>query len=354
MKFRTVSIVLLAAMLLVGVVPLAAQAATEAAECAAGSWLFDDERLENGPVCIPDNPQRIISLDMPGTEFLLLNHIPIVGVFGYVAEEISVITPGLADDLANIPKFDYPPNLELVTRLQPDLIIAYKDSSLFYAGLEKIAPVVVYDANHATDWKSSTSFWSKVFKKEDAYADMLATYNARVVELQQALGDKRGDIKVSTFAPSADYPMIFVSDSAQGIILNDAGLGRPESQAHTFEESGYKEGGADYGFVKISNESLDLADGDVIFLFGYPSSDPKVAAENLQYLEDYQQTNPLWKSLKAAQAGNVHIVGVHWFRAQTYLAANLILDDLFTYLTDIKPTLPSPAAEFAATPEAAA
>lgn len=317
-----------------------------AAQCEPGFRLFDHERLANDPVCIPDNAQRVISLDMPATEFLLLNDIPFVGVFGYAADEISAITPGLADEMADIPRFDWPPNLELVTELNPDLIIAFKDSSLFYEGMEAIAPLVVYDAAYATDWKSSTLFWSQVFGKEDAYADMLATYDARVAELQAALGDARGEMEVSAFVPSPTYPMIWLVDSAQGVVLQDVGLGRPESQAVTFEEGGYAEGGADYGFVAISTERLDLADGDEIFIFTWPSTDPEVMAENIRTLEDFNANDPVWQALQGVQAGNVHIVGPHWFRAQTYLAVNLMLDDLFATLTDVEPTITSPAAEF--------
>lgn len=342
MKFRSLLLLALA-IALIGVLPAAAQDTTE---CPEGFWLFDHERLATDPVCVPDNPQRIVSLDMPATEFLLLNDIPIVGVFGYAAEEISAVTPGLAERFEGIPTFDWPPNLELATSLNPDLIIAFKDSSLFYEGMEAIAPLVVYDAAYATDWKSSTSFWSQVFGKEDAYADMLATYDARVAELQAALGEDRGEIAVSAFVPSPTYPMIWLRDSAQGVVLNDVGLGRPEAQAVTFDEGGYSEGGADYGFVAISEEALDLADGDVIYIFTYPVTDPETAAEMQAALEGYNANDPLWQSLSGVQAGNVHIVGTHWFRAQTYLAANLILDDLFATLTDVEPTIPSPAAEY--------
>lgn len=314
--------------------------------CEPGFHLFDHERLATDPVCIPENPQRIVSLDMPATEFLLLNDIPIVGVFGYAADEIAAVTPGLADDLEGIPTFDWPPNLELVTSLAPDLIVAFKDSSLFYEGMDAIAPLVVYDAAYATDWKSSTSFWSQVFNKEAAYADMLETYNGRVAELQAALGEARSEIGVSAFVPSADYPMIWLVDSAQGVILQDVGLGRPEAQATTFADGGYTEGGADYGFVAISNERLDLADGDEIFIFTWPTTDAAVAAENQQYLEDFNNNDTLWTALIGDRKDSVHIVGPHWFRAQTYLAANLILDDLFTYLTEVEPVIPSPASEF--------
>lgn len=320
--------------------------AQEQAECEAGFWLFEHERLATEPVCIPENPQAIVSLDMPATEFVLLNEIPIVGVFGYAADEISAITPGLADDLEGIPTFDWPPNLELLAELNPDLIIAFKDSSLFYEGMDQIAPLVVYDAAYATDWKSSTAFWSQVFQKEDAYEEMIATYEARTAELAEALGEDRGDIKVSAFVPSPTYPMIWLVDSAQGVILQDVGLGRPESQAYTFEEGGYVDGGADYGFVAISNEALDLADGDEIFIFTWASTDPEVTATNLQFLEEFDENDVLWQSLSGVKNDRVHIVGAHWFRAQTYLAANLILDDLFTHLTDVEPSIPSPAAEF--------
>lgn len=317
-----------------------------AGDCPEGMWLFDHERLATDPVCIPENPQRIISLDMPATEFVLLNDIPIVGVFGYAADEISAITPGLGAKLEGIPTFDWPPNFELAASLNPDLIIAFKDSSLFYEGMEAIAPIVVYDAAYATDWKSSTSFWSQVFGKEDAYTQMLATYDARVAELQTALGDDRADIDVSAFVPSADYPMIWLKDSAQGIILQDVGLGRPDSQDVTFAEGGYAEGGADYGYVRISQEVLNLADGDEIYIFTYPTTDPDTAAQLQQGLEDFNANDPIWQSLSGVQAGHVHIVGAHWFRAQTYLAANLILDDLFATLTDVEPTIPSPAAQY--------
>lgn len=341
---------LLMVILVLAAMPLAAQDAPT--ECADGFWLFEHERLAHGAVCVPDDPQRIVALDMPATEFALLNDVPLIAVYGYVADEISAISPGLAAKMDGLPRLDWAPNLEVVTELNPDLIIAFKDSSLFYEGMEAIAPVVVYDAAFFTDWKSSTAFWAEVFGKTEAFDEMLATYDARVAELAEALGEDRGDIEVSLYYPNVDFPMIFLVDSAQGVILQDVGLGRPAGQAVTFDEGGYTQGGADYGWVQLSAERVDLADGDEIFMFAYPTTDPDQHAVLEESIIDYNDNNPLWQALTANKKDHVHIVGPHWFRAQTYLAANLILDDLFATLTDVEPQIASPAAEYLAAPAA--
>jgi ABC-type Fe3+-hydroxamate transport system substrate-binding protein len=151
---------------------------------------------------------------------------------------------------------------------------------------------------------------------------------------------------VSAFIPNPDFTVIWLRDSAQGVILNDVGLGRPASQATTFDEGGYTEGGADYGWVQISTESLDLAKADEIFMFTWADPDPANAAAMRQALEDFAANDALWQAVQGDDPGNVHIVGAHWYRAQTYLAANLILDDLFAALTDVEPTITSPAAPY--------
>lgn len=323
----------------------AAEATVE--ECDEGFRLFDHERLVGEPVCIPENPQRVLALDLSGAEFSLLNDIPIVGIFGYMSNEITALTPVLGEELAETPTLDWPPNLEFVTKLEPDLIIAFYDAGLELAGFDEIAPLVIYDPTSGGDWKASTAFWSEVFQKQDEFTEIMETYNARIAELQEALGEDRDNIEVSLFVPTVDKPLVWLVDSAPGQILEDVGLGRPASQVARTETG--SSSSTNYGFINISSERLDLVDGDEIFIFTWASADLETAANNRQALEDFHADNELWQTLEGVQNGNVHIVGGHWFRAQTYLAANLILDDLFTYLTDIEPTIPSAAQPFLTT-----
>ncbi len=89
----------------------------------------------------------------------------------------------------------------------------------------------------------------------------------------------------------------------------------------------------------ISTERLDLADGDAIFYFTYASSDPEVAEQERISMATFEQ-NPVWQSLDAVKAGQAFRVPAYWWRSQTYLLANKVLDDLFTHLTDTSATTP--------------
>lgn len=309
--------------------------------CADGFHLFDHELLATEPVCIPDNPQRVVALDMSAIELLLLTNKEIVGAYDSFKDELLVLLPEFADQLSAIPNTGLPPNFELITQATPDVIVV-NGGAEEYAAFSPIAPTVVLTGDTFTnDWKRTTEFWSEVFNVEDIYANMLATYNARVAELQQALGDDRGQIKVSLMTANPGWLSVWLRDSAQGKILQDVGLGRPESQDLSAEEAVAQLGSA--GFETISEETLDLADGDVLFVFAYASSDSVISNEIDQNLEALQQ-NPIWQHLQVVQDEQVHIVGPYWYRGFTYLQANQILDDLFRYVAHVEPEAADPLA----------
>jgi iron complex transport system substrate-binding protein len=123
-----------------------------------------------------------------------------------------------------------------------------------------------------------------------------------------------------------------------GAILSDVGLGRPASQRLVGEAAAAEYGMAQY--VTVSEERLDLADGDAIFFFSYASSDPETAAAEDAHLAAFVQ-KPIWQSLEAVKAGQAFLVPGYWWRSQTYILANRVIDDLFTHLTDTSATTPA-------------
>jgi iron complex transport system substrate-binding protein len=330
--------------------------AQETTECEPGFRLFDHELLATDPVCIPENPQRIVSLENAATELLLFTDKEIVGTFdAFTKDELSATLPPLADELATIPGIGWPANLELILEMQPDLIAAYVNETMPYDDLSQIAPTVIFDAGIAEgNWQTATEFWSEVFNVPELYDEMEATYNARVAELQETLGEDRGDTKVSLVLASSYFNMILTADAPTSRILQDVGLGRPESQALDSEASAEAYGNTTYAY--LSDETLNLADGDDIFVFTFPVLGEEAVAASDQYLADFQ-ANPLWQSLSAVRGGHAYVGSFAWTRGNTYLQANAVLDDLFTYLTDSEATTPNPITAFegeTATPEASA
>ena len=92
-------------------------------------------------------------------------------------------------------------------------------------------------------------------------------------------------------------------------------------------------------YVPVSDERLDLAGGDALFYSTYAAADAETARAEVDFSGALEQ-NPLWRSLGAVQNGQAFFVGGHGWRAQTYLLANRVLDDLFTHLAGAAATTP--------------
>jgi iron complex transport system substrate-binding protein len=291
--------------------------------------------LVGDPICIPEAPQRVLPLDMAATEVLLLTgHRPIASG-QCMFEELTIILPQYADIYATIEGLGYPAELERVAALQPDLILT-TDGAIDIKLASEIAPTVVADPKIYENWKNGMRFWADVMNVPDLYAEMEANYNTRVEELKAALGDPAA-LEISMISASTYGIWLWMPDSAPGGILLDVGLSRPEAQSLVGEEALARYDEKQY--IQISEERLDLADGDAIFYFTYATIEPEAAKMESDFLQSFNE-KPVWRSLSAVKAGKAYFVGGHWWRAQTYLLANLVIDDLFTHLTDTTATTP--------------
>src|SRR5690606_1169067 len=91
----------------VGISSMAIPAAAQEDECEAGFRLFDHEYLATDPVCIPENPQRVLALENAAFELLLYSDKEIVGTFqAFTLDELSATLPAIADDISEIPGAD--------------------------------------------------------------------------------------------------------------------------------------------------------------------------------------------------------------------------------------------------------
>ncbi len=348
LKVGLILVLLLGA--LAGGVAHAQDSTQEAPTCQPGFRLFDHEYLATPSVCIPENPQRILALDMASLEFLLYTDKTIVGTSEWIKQEMIAMLPELTDKLKNIPEVGYPASLETVLDLKPDLILAYANSTRDQVKIETIdyemgsaiAPIVATIFS-IDDWEKTTEFWSEVLNEQPLFDKMQTTYHQRVDALKAALPFDPATTTFSLTTANTYGFSIWLEDSPQGRIVADVGFARPEAQAVAGEEAIQRYTTRMY--ADISDERIDLGDGDIIFMFDYATTDAELQAKEDAAMIEYTK-KPLWLTLKGVRDGKAFIVGPHWFRAGTYLLAHKCLDDLFDKLTDTTSTTPNPMVAF--------
>lgn len=209
-------------------------------------------------------------------------------------------------------------NLEQLASIKPDLILSIKafTNADAYPLLSRIAPTVVFDVDDYAEWQRITRLCGEVLSKEAEVDKLEADYEAKLQAFKAALSKDPSQIQVSVAYVNLDQILAMGKNSFTGTVLEAAGLARPPKQAE----------GA---ILQISIELLDDIDGDVLFVLK-PQSQTE-AAEDISTALEQMKNNALWAQLKAVQEQRVYEVDTHWFGAG-YIAANLILDDLLTYI----------------------
>ncbi|WP_202924897.1 iron-siderophore ABC transporter substrate-binding protein [Myxacorys almedinensis] len=277
-----------------------------------------------GEACVPNEPKRVVVLSHYG----LLSHALTLGVkpIGSNANTLEDLKGDylreqsfLGEKIEGIQQVGLPdnPNLEKISLLKPDLILAWAALKPVYPLLSQIAPTVLIPFN-MPDWKDQFNLVAEILGKESEAQQVWEQYYQRVEELKAALGDlyENRTISVASTSPSNNY--VLVKNSFAGSILNDVGLQRPAVQ------DVIKPGG---GIYNISEERLDILDGDILFLlYTYDWGE----------METYQRLKkkPIWKQLKAVKNNQVFLVDFWTWIWSDPSAANAVIDDLYKYLVD--------------------
>ncbi|PSB09505.1 iron-siderophore ABC transporter substrate-binding protein [Pleurocapsa sp. CCALA 161] len=274
-----------------------------------------------GETCVPENPQRIISLyTTPLANLLALDLKPlaITPVTG-VQDEFP---PYLAEKVEGmeIVGINYEPNLERIAQLKPDLIVGWDFHEKTYPLLSQISPTLLVPKDITqspnADWQKYTNYLATALGKQDKAQQLIAEYDRRIAELKIALGNRYSNKTISVAHISDEYGTeAYTVNSFPGSILSALGLQRPQSQAVS------KPGGT---IDAISEERLELIDGDLLFVLIYNDSDRQMLNSLLN--------KPLWKKLKAVQNQQVYPVDGWTWGVANPLAANAVINDMERYL----------------------
>lgn len=270
-----------------------------------------------GTTKLDKTPEKVVILTNEGTEALLSMGVTPVGAvqswtgdpwYEHIAEDMKdVQVVGTESEV----------NVEAIAALQPDLIIGNKmRQEKIYDQLNDIAPTVFAETLRG-DWKENFELYAKALNKEEEGKKVLADYDSRIQEIKTSLGDKINQ-EVSIVRFMAGDVRIYHKDTFSGVILDQIGFARPESQNVD-----------DFAEKNATKERIPAMDGDILFYFTYETGDGEASQLEKEWIED-----PLFKNLKVSQDGNVHKVNdTIWNTAGGVIAANLLLDDIEEYFS---------------------
>lgn len=264
------------------------------------------------PVCVPDQPRRVVVLDsLYDLGMALELGVQIVGapLFG-MADKTLQARAGAAG-IADIGHYSQP-SPERIIALNPDLILG--DAAMHgraYEQAARIAPTVLVDVQN---WKAYYATVAAVTGLTGAADEAFRAYDRRVADIRARMPNVTvsvvriipGGFQVYLDGPGAYAPFS---------VLRDAGVKRTAYET-----------ALDATLLKRPDwEGLAALEGDVLLYIVGGSHHADTAGT----LETETLANPLWRMLPAVRAGRVHRVDpVTWMEFSGLASANRVLDDI--------------------------
>ncbi|MEM9955422.1 MAG: ABC transporter substrate-binding protein [Chloroflexota bacterium] len=290
MKYRKLAIFIILASLLVSIAPLTAQET----ECEDGFRLFEHFA---GETCIPENPQRVVTLQdqnllLPIWELGFRNIVGSTGRFdangegffrrmetqGFDPEGVEFVGGG-------------EPNFEAILGLEPDLIVGTEFDEEIYDQLSAIAPTVLIEIFGEPRFEEVMVTLGDLVGMEEAVEQLEAEYLQGIADLQAAVDDpSEVVISIIETSPSggAEPGQFYISGAANSsveTVLRAAGFARPAPQLEVTERTFY------------SVEVLQEHDADLLIRVFFAQEDPDEEQANTEAVLG----SPLWGLLNAVE-----------------------------------------------------
>jgi len=262
-----------------------------------------------GKTKVPEHPKKIVALEYSFVDALDELGITPVGiaqenktdVSGLLGKDIAFTEVGTRQQ----------PNLEVISSLQPDLIIGdFNRHKGIYKQLQKIAPTIILKSRNATYEENIESFKTiaEAVGKTKQMDDRLALHEERLNAAKKKV-DPNDNRKVMVGVFRADSLTAHGETSFDGELLEKIGI--ENAVTKTAEPT-----------VTITLEQMVKWDPDVIFM---AEADPKLLKE--------WKNNPLWNQITAVKNKEVYEVNRDlWTRYRGLDAAEQIVDEAIQLL----------------------
>ncbi|MED4830054.1 ABC transporter substrate-binding protein [Bacillus atrophaeus] len=238
---------------------------------------------EEGKTPVTGTPKKVVVLELSFLDAVKNLGITPVGIADDNKKDMIKKLVGSSIDYTSVGTRSEP-NLEVISSLKPDLIIADAERHKnIYKQLKRIAPTIELKSREATYDETIDSYKtiSKALNKEEEGKEKLAQHN-KVIDGLKAELPKDEDRSIVLGVARSDSFQLHTSSSYDGEIFRMLGF------THAVK--------SDTAYQEVNLEQLSKIDPDILFIS---------ANEGKTIVDDWKK-NPLWKNLKAVKNGQIY------------------------------------------------
>ncbi|MGC4191694.1 MAG: ABC transporter substrate-binding protein [Thermomicrobiales bacterium] len=249
----------------------------------------------NGPVEVPANPTRVVSVDSYSLAALIDAGLVPVGV---PEMDLDSFIATYKDALTGVPTIGtfQDIDVEKIKVLQPEVILSINApwATAIYDQLSQIAPTVLLDYQVPNAWQVLSDGFAAAVGREADLAKVKETYADRAAGVKTTFADAMASLKwaVAIGWGAADNQWtLYYPDSAPGVVLTDCGV---QFVAAAAGKTGTNEA---FSYERLSL----LEDADIVLTYGVHDGQSE---ELTQAMID----QPLFQALKVAQDNHIFML----------------------------------------------
>jgi len=258
-------------------------------------------------VKVPAEPKRLATISYVGADIALALGIKPVATTYMEADREPAYLLGLTKGIAKIGQRAQP-NLELLSKAKPDLIVAIRRYTVGNAAqFQKIAPYLAYNMELLSGSYKEVDELSRILGKPERGKQLNEQFKKDVADY--AAKAPKGIHPRFAVMYGGDNPFAFHTENTAASIV--AALGGDNIAGPTPT-------GGRFG-MNISLEDLLAKDPEVIFIIDY-------------YPERSEQNSPIWPMLSAVKNHRVYYVDDEWAETNGPIAREMVLREAAHYL----------------------
>nr|WP_232796317.1 Fe(3+) dicitrate ABC transporter substrate-binding protein [Staphylococcus canis] len=273
---------------------------------------------DGGKTTIPEEPKRVVALEYSFVDALAALGVKPVGIAddGDKNNIIEPIRKNIGDYKSVGARKQ--PNLEVISELKPDLIIADNNRHKgTYEQLNKIAPTILLpslDSNYQDNIKAFKTI-GKALSKDDKAEERLKEHNKMIDKYKKEISMDK-DLKVLPMVISQSGALAHSDKSYVGQFLKELGF----KEALTKEVADTLPEYLNAPYLNMNSEQLSEINPERMFVMVNGEDDPFYAK---------MKADPVWDKIDAVQNDRVHVVDrLTWAKSRGLISSEEIAKEL--------------------------